>query len=160
MCCCMSVGHSRGLYHRARSVLYVNMCSTSSFTRSFSRPIPSWSQYVVCQQVQYKFLHEVILEAYTSRDTRLTLGQLDSEFTTDIDVNKPNKRTDDEFKVWEGHCIVCLHGGAKGLCAPRDQTSSFHTEQSGFFPLSKQINIEINRSLVWHFGAASIITCW
>ena len=78
---------------------------------------------VVCQQVQYKFLHEVILEAYTSRDTRLTLGQLDSEFTTDIDVNKPNKRTDDEFKVWEGHCIVCSQGEAKGLCAPRHQTS-------------------------------------
>ena len=49
--------------------------------------------------MQYKFLHEVILEAYTSRDTRLTLGQLDSEFPTDIDVNRPNKRTDDEFKV-------------------------------------------------------------
>ena len=78
---------------------------------------------VVCQQVQYKFLHEVILEAYTSRDTRLTLGQLDSEFPTDIDVNRPNKRTDDEFKVQEGHCIVCSHGGAKGLCAARHQTS-------------------------------------
>ena len=81
------------------------------------QPIMMVDQCVVeCQQVQYKFLHEVILEAYTSRDTRLTLGQLDSEFPTDIDVNKPNKRTDDEFKVLEGHCVVCSHGGAKGLC--------------------------------------------
>ena len=56
-------------------------------------------QCVVCQQAQYKFLYEVILEAYTSRDTRLALGDLDSEFPTDIDVNKRNKRTDDEFKV-------------------------------------------------------------
>ena len=89
---------------------------------------------VVCQQVQYNFLHEVILEAYTSRDTRLTLGELDSEFPTDTDVNKPNKRTDDEFKVQEGHCIVCSHGGAT-FFAPRHQTSSLHTERSGFFPL-------------------------
>ena len=78
------------------------------------QPIMMVDQCVVeCQQVQYKFLHEVILEAYTSRDTRLTLGQLDSEFPTDIDVNKPNKRTDNEFKVREGH--YCLFtGSSKG----------------------------------------------
>ena len=54
---------------------------------------------VICQQVQYKFLHEVILEAYTSRDTRLNVEQLDVEFPSDIDVNKPNERIDNEFKV-------------------------------------------------------------
>ena len=55
--------------------------------------------YQVTQQVQYKFLHEVILEAYTSRDTRLNVEQLDVEFPSDIDVNKPNERIDNEFKV-------------------------------------------------------------
>ena len=54
---------------------------------------------VICQQVQYKFLHEVILEAYTSLDTRLTVEQLDVEFHSDIDINKPNERIDNEFKV-------------------------------------------------------------
>ncbi|KAK7089830.1 hypothetical protein V1264_024400 [Littorina saxatilis] len=54
---------------------------------------------MVQTEVQYKFLHEVILEAYTSRDTRLTLQQLDDVFPADIDVTKPNKRIDQEFRL-------------------------------------------------------------
>ena len=80
---------------------------------------------VICQQVQYKFLHEVILEAYTSRDTRLNVEQLDVEFPSDIDVNKPNERIDNEFKARVGLVLVCVHGIGIGLCVPCVEAYAF-----------------------------------
>ena len=59
-----------------------------------------------------------------------------------------------------GRTLYCLFTRRSQICAPRHQTSSLHTERSDFFPLQKQNNIEINRSLVWRFGAASVIPCW
>nr|KAG5686699.1 hypothetical protein BaRGS_003026 [Batillaria attramentaria] len=48
---------------------------------------------------QYKFLHEVILEAHTSRDTRVSVGQFDVTFPDTIQVNRDNKRIDKEFQM-------------------------------------------------------------
>ncbi|KAK7485109.1 hypothetical protein BaRGS_00023649 [Batillaria attramentaria] len=48
---------------------------------------------------QYRFVHEAILEAYTSRHTRLALLTFNSVFPFDIDPIKTNDRIDSEFKL-------------------------------------------------------------
>ncbi|KAK7486583.1 hypothetical protein BaRGS_00022249, partial [Batillaria attramentaria] len=54
---------------------------------------------MVQSEAQYKFLHEVILEAHTSRATRVTVAQFDSIFPDSIDENKDNARIDKEFQM-------------------------------------------------------------
>ncbi|KAK7486547.1 hypothetical protein BaRGS_00022213, partial [Batillaria attramentaria] len=54
---------------------------------------------MVQSEAQYKFLHEVILEAHTSRATRVTVAQFDSIFPDSIDENKENARIDREFQM-------------------------------------------------------------
>ncbi|KAK7493646.1 hypothetical protein BaRGS_00015158, partial [Batillaria attramentaria] len=54
---------------------------------------------MVQSEAQYKFLHEVILEAHTSRDTRVSVGQFDVTFPDTIQVNRDNKRIDKEFQM-------------------------------------------------------------
>nr|KAG5699346.1 hypothetical protein BaRGS_004283 [Batillaria attramentaria] len=54
---------------------------------------------MVQSEAQYKFLHEVILEAHTSRATRVTVAQFDSIFPDSIDENKENARIDKEFQM-------------------------------------------------------------
>ncbi|KAK7461590.1 hypothetical protein BaRGS_00038675, partial [Batillaria attramentaria] len=53
---------------------------------------------MVQSEAQYKFLHEVILEAHTSRATRVSVGQFDVIFPDTIQVNRDNKRIDKEFQ--------------------------------------------------------------
>nr|KAG5698203.1 hypothetical protein BaRGS_030566 [Batillaria attramentaria] len=48
---------------------------------------------------QYRFVHEAILEAYTSRHTRLVLHAFNSVFPLAIDPMKTNDRIDSEFKL-------------------------------------------------------------
>ena len=112
------------------NVLYVHRRSTSSFTRSFSRPTP-----VVTPDWPWDSWTASFLQTLTS--TNPTRGS-----TTNSRYGKDN--------------IVCSHGGAKGLCVLQMPFSRRWTEL--FLPLSKQNNIKINRSLVWRFGAASVIT--
>ncbi|XP_025108261.1 receptor-type tyrosine-protein phosphatase kappa-like [Pomacea canaliculata] len=52
---------------------------------------------MVQTEEQYKFLHEVILEEHTSRDTRMTFDQFDLVFADKIDEH--NYRIDKEFQV-------------------------------------------------------------
>lgn len=47
---------------------------------------------------QYIFLHEALLEAYTSRDTRMTMDKMDAAFPTGIRLNKVDPRTEAEYK--------------------------------------------------------------
>nr|KAG5699343.1 hypothetical protein BaRGS_004280 [Batillaria attramentaria] len=48
---------------------------------------------------QYKFLHEVVLEAHTGRATRVTVSQFDFIFPDNIEVKKDNARIDKEFQM-------------------------------------------------------------
>nr|KAG5698199.1 hypothetical protein BaRGS_030562 [Batillaria attramentaria] len=48
---------------------------------------------------QYRFVHEAILEAYTSRHTRLALIAFNSFFPQDIDPTTANDRIDSEYKL-------------------------------------------------------------
>ncbi|KAK7486546.1 hypothetical protein BaRGS_00022212 [Batillaria attramentaria] len=54
---------------------------------------------MVQSEAQYKFLHEVVLEAHTSRATRVTVSQFDSIFPDNIEVKKDNARIDKEFQM-------------------------------------------------------------
>ncbi|KAK7478581.1 hypothetical protein BaRGS_00030180 [Batillaria attramentaria] len=56
---------------------------------------------MVQSEAQYKFLHEVILEAHTSRDTRIPADKFEETFPNSISVNHPNHRIDREFKMLE-----------------------------------------------------------
>nr|KAG5695752.1 hypothetical protein BaRGS_004497 [Batillaria attramentaria] len=47
---------------------------------------------------QYVFLHEALLEAYTSRDTRLQLDSFDVIFPQGVRTDKSDPRTDTEYK--------------------------------------------------------------
>ncbi|KAK7461582.1 hypothetical protein BaRGS_00038667, partial [Batillaria attramentaria] len=53
---------------------------------------------MVQSEAQYKFLHEVILEAHTSRATRVSTGQFDDIFPDTIQTNTNNSRIDSEFQ--------------------------------------------------------------
>ena len=116
-------------------LLYVNRCSTSSFTRSFSRPTP-----VVTPDWPWASWTASFLQTLTSPDP--TRGP----------TTNSRYRKDTVLFVHTEEPRDCVQHAIKRL--------SLHTEQSCFFPISKQINIEINRSLVWRFVTASIITCW
>nr|KAG5704337.1 hypothetical protein BaRGS_012646 [Batillaria attramentaria] len=50
-------------------------------------------------EAQYKFLHEVILEAHTSRATRVSTGQFDDTFADTIQTNTSNSRINSEFQM-------------------------------------------------------------
>ncbi|KAK7452243.1 hypothetical protein BaRGS_00039754 [Batillaria attramentaria] len=52
---------------------------------------------MVQSEAQYKFLHEVILEAHTSRDTRIPMNQFDVRFPGTIRLNTDNAVIDKEF---------------------------------------------------------------
>nr|KAG5699342.1 hypothetical protein BaRGS_004279 [Batillaria attramentaria] len=54
---------------------------------------------MVQSEAQYKFLHEVVLEAHTSRATRVTVSQFDFIFPDNIEVKKDNSRIDKEFQM-------------------------------------------------------------
>nr|KAG5686704.1 hypothetical protein BaRGS_003031 [Batillaria attramentaria] len=54
---------------------------------------------MVQSEAQYKFLHEVILEAHTSRVTRVSTGQFDDIFPDTIQTNTSNSRIDSEFQM-------------------------------------------------------------
>ncbi|KAK7493650.1 hypothetical protein BaRGS_00015162, partial [Batillaria attramentaria] len=54
---------------------------------------------MVQSEAQYKFLHEVILEAHTSRATRVSTGQFDDIFPDTIQTNTNNSRIDSEFQM-------------------------------------------------------------
>ncbi|KAK7481818.1 hypothetical protein BaRGS_00026965 [Batillaria attramentaria] len=56
---------------------------------------------MVQSEAQYKFLHEVILEAHTSRDTRIPVDKFEETFPSHISVNHHNHRIDREFKMLE-----------------------------------------------------------
>ncbi|XP_070193772.1 receptor-type tyrosine-protein phosphatase epsilon-like [Littorina saxatilis] len=47
---------------------------------------------------QYVFLHEVLLEAYTSRDARVSVEDVDRVFPTPVNTKTDNSRIDREFK--------------------------------------------------------------
>lgn len=49
-------------------------------------------------QAQYKFLHEAILEEYSSRETRKNCEQFDAVFPDTININNTS-RVDKEFKA-------------------------------------------------------------
>ncbi|KAK7485093.1 hypothetical protein BaRGS_00023633, partial [Batillaria attramentaria] len=57
---------------------------------------------------QYRFVHEAILEAYTSRHTRLALIAFNSFFPRAIDPTTANDRVDSEYKTFFSRlgCIV------------------------------------------------------
>ena len=109
VCCCMSaytimmvdqcvvVCQPTPSWSWINVLLYVNRCSTSSFMRSFSRPTP-----VVTPDWPWASWTASFLQTLTS--TNPTRGP-----TTNSRYRKDT--------------IVCSHGGAKGLCAPRHQTS-------------------------------------
>ena len=143
---------------------------------------------VVCQQIQYKHLYEVILEAYNSRDHRsvcccMSTGAVQfpsrgysrglHQSWHQTDLGPAGQRV--SYRHWRqqtqqedrrriqgtGRTLLFVHREQQRDCVHHaNKRLSLHTEQSCFFLLSKQINIEINRSLVWRFGAASVITCW
>ena len=50
-------------------------------------------------QGQYEFLHEAVLEAYNSRDTRMETAAFDSAFPHTIRHDAPHQRIDAEFEV-------------------------------------------------------------
>ncbi|KAK7489685.1 hypothetical protein BaRGS_00019080, partial [Batillaria attramentaria] len=52
---------------------------------------------MVQSEAQYKFLHEVILEAHTSRNTRIPTNQFDVRFPGTIRLNTDNAVIDKEF---------------------------------------------------------------
>ena len=142
---------------------------------------------VVCQQVQYKFLDEVIATISHS-DCRLVCccmltgavqvpsrghsrGLHQSWHQTDLGTAgqrvsyrhwcQQTQQEDRRRIQGIGRTLLFVHMEEQRDCVHHAiKRLSLHAEQSCFFLLSKQINMEINRSLVWRFGAASIITCW
>ena len=55
--------------------------------------------WTVLLQSQYEFLHEAVLEAYTSRDTRMETAAFDSAFPDTLRHDAPNQRIDAQFEV-------------------------------------------------------------
>ncbi|PVD26938.1 hypothetical protein C0Q70_12086 [Pomacea canaliculata] len=49
---------------------------------------------------QYIFLHEIVLEAYTARDTLIVADDFSKIFDKPINVSKENKRIDQEFQTF------------------------------------------------------------
>lgn len=86
-----AVGHSLGFFVRAVNLYFQELTKLPQDMKYFQETKLSNKSILTCQQEQYKFLHEVILEEYTSRGTRMTFDQFDLVFPDNSRINKEFK---------------------------------------------------------------------